>query len=417
MRHRVWIALSLVLVVALVGACKASSEPAGGKQGRGGRGGLAFAAEVLPVRLQKAAYVVAAPGTIDAFERVQVTARVAGAVDRVGFSEGQSVKKGDVLVVIDSERFRLAVDSATAAVGKADAALRDAEAGVRRRESAIGQTPGLIPGEELESYKTKAASAKADREVAATALRTAHVNLRDSSVRAPMEGVIQTRTVETGQYVQAGYVMATLLRSEPMLLRFQVEAQDAPRLGLGMKATFTMRETQRTFAAKITLVAGSADPVTHMVPVTAEVIDDGHKYWLRPGSFCEVSIELDATREAPLVPRSAVRATDRGYVVYVVEGEVARERRITLGMSTREGWVEVRTGVAAGDLLVVRGAEALSEGAKVRTTQVTEEAIAAAAKGRALPAPSGSASGGEGGPRRRRDGGAPSAAPSAESAP
>src|SRR5262245_27091098 len=133
-----------------------------------------------------------------------------------------------------------------------------------------------------------------------------------------MEGVIQTRTVETGQYVQAGYVMATLLRSEPMLLRFQVEPQDAPRIKLGMSATFTMRETQRTFAAKITLVAGSADAATHMVPITGEVVDDGHKYWLRPGSFCDVSIEVDATREAPLIPRLAARATDHGYVTYII---------------------------------------------------------------------------------------------------
>ena len=411
-------AIRLLALLALsVLSCKstdATADKGGGRgRGRGGRGGLAFAVEVMPVEKKKAAYVVTAPGTIDAFERVQVTARVAGAIDRVGFSEGQLVKKGDVLVVIDSERFRLAVDSAYAAVGKTDAAMRDAQAGVRRRESAIGQNPGLVPGEELESYRTKAASAKADRDVASAALRAAQVNLRDSSVRAPMEGVIQTRTVETGQYVQPGYVMATLLRSEPMLLRFQVEPQDAPRLKLGMSTTFSMRETQRTFKATITLVAGSADPVTHMVPITAEVVDDGHKYWLRPGSFCDVTIEIDATREAPMVPRLAVRATDHGYVTYVIEGEVAKERKITLGMSTHDGWVEVRSGLDAGDKLVVRGVEALTDGAKVRQTEVTAAAVSAAAAGKAAPMPSGSPSGSASARARRRGRGASSAAPSA----
>jgi RND family efflux transporter MFP subunit len=401
----------------LIAGCKGSAAEAQGTTGRGarGRGGLSFAADVMPVEAKKAPYLVTAPGTIEAFERVQVTARVAGAVDRVAFSEGQEVKKGDVLVVIDSERFKLAVDSAKAALDKADAAVRDAEAAVRRRESATGQSPGLITGEEIETYRTKAASARADREVAATALRTAQVNLRDSSVRAPMEGVIQTRTVETGQYVQAGYVMATLLKSEPMLLRFQVEPQDAPRLKLGMTATFTMRETPRKFAAKITLVAGSADAVTHMVPVTAEVIDDGHKYWLRPGSFCDVTIEIDAQREAPLIPRSAARATDHGYVAYVVEGEVAHERQLSLGMSTRDGWIEVRNGISAGDLVVVRGAEALAEGAKVRPNRVTAASVAANAAGTATPAASGEPAAGE--PKRRRERGAPSAAPSGEAAP
>ncbi|APR81276.1 Putative RND efflux membrane fusion protein [Minicystis rosea] len=418
MRPAILLAVGLSLV-----ACKPKGETQPtGRGGRGARGGLAFAADVMPVEAKKAAYVVTAPGTIDAFERVQVTARVAGAVDRVAFSEGQSVKKGDTLVVIDSERYRLAVDSAKAAVDKAEASLRDAEAGVKRREAAAGQSPGLIPGEELETYRTKAAAARADRAVAMTSLRTAEVNLRDSYVRAPMEGVIQTRTIETGQYVGAGYVMATLLRSEPLLLRFQVDPQEAPRLKLGMKPSFTMRETQRGYSARITLVAAAADPVTHMVPITAEIAEDDHKYWLRPGSFCDVSIELDAQREAPLIPRLAARATDHGYVAYVVEGEVAHERRLTLGMSTKDGWVEVRSGLKAGDLLVVRGAEALSEGAKVRPNQVTAEAVAAAALGKAAPAqaapdPSGAASAGEPPRQRKRREGAPAPSASAEAAP
>jgi len=143
-------------------------------------------------------------------------------------------------------------------------------------------------------------------------MRTAQLNLRDSAIRAPMEGIIQTRTIETGQYVQAGFVMATLLRNDPMLLRFQVEPPEAPRIKSGAIATFTLRETQRTFNAKVTLVAGSADAATHMIGVTAEIADEGHKYWLRPGSFCDVTMNLGALRDAPMIPRSAARAPDHG---------------------------------------------------------------------------------------------------------
>ena len=379
------------LALLLAGCKSAGSEPTG-KQGRGNRGGLAYSVEVMTVEAKKAPYLVTAPGTIDAFERVQVTARVAGAVDRVAFSEGQEIKKGDVLVVIDSERYRVAVESAHAALDKADASLRDADAALKRREGATGQSPGIIAGEEVETYRTKVAAARADRAVAMSALRSAEINLRDSAVRAPIGGVIQTRTIETGQYVQAGYVMATLLRSDPMLLRFQVEPAEAPRLKLGMSANITMRETTRAFTATITLVAGSADPVTHMVPVTGEIKDDGHKYWLRPGSFCDVAIDLEAQREAPLIPRTAARATDHGYVAYVVEGDVARERPLTLGMSTRDGWIEVRTGLQKGDVLVVRGAEAHSDGAKVRIA--TPGAAPSGSAGSAAPA-------GSGGPRHK----------------
>lgn len=348
----------------------------GGKGGKGGRGGLMFAVDVMPVEANKVDYVITAPGTIDAFERVQVTARVAGAVDRVMFSEGQNVKQGQPLVVIDSERYQLAVNGAKAALEKMQAAQADTEAMEARRASASSEHPGLITGEELATFKTKTLTAKADTQVASEALKTAQLNLRDSTVHAPMEGVVQTRTVETGQYVQPGYVMATLLRSDPMLLRFQVEPPEAPRLKPGMIASFSMRETQRTYQAKISLVAAAADVTTHMVSVTAELTEKEHKYWLRPGSFCDVSVEIPSgDRVAPVIPRLAARATDHGYVAYVIEGDVAHERALTLGMNTKDGWVEVRSGIAAGDLLVVHGAEALSDGAKVKATHTTAAAL------------------------------------------
>jgi hypothetical protein len=114
-----------------------------------------------------------------------------------------------------------------------------------------------------------------------------------------------------------------------------------------------------------------------MVPVTAELNEQDHKYWLRPGSFCDVSITVNGKdRTSPVIPRLAARATDHGYVSYVVQGDVAHERVLTLGMTTKDGWVEVRSGLAAGDLLVVHGAEALSEGAKVRANHVTAASLA-----------------------------------------
>ena len=95
--------------------------------------------DVLPVEAKKVDYIVTAPGMLDAFEHVQVTARVAGAVDRVAFSEGQAVKKGDTLVAIDSERYEVLVNSAQAALEKAQAAQADSEAMVARREAATSE--------------------------------------------------------------------------------------------------------------------------------------------------------------------------------------------------------------------------------------------------------------------------------------
>lgn len=408
-------------------ACKQPEQAApeggrrGGRGGAGGEGGVAFAVDLLQVEKKKLDYLVTAPGTIEAFERVQVTARVAGVVDRVAFREGQDVKKGDVLVSIDSERFQLTANSARAQLAKSTAAQKDVEAQVARREGASEKNPGLIPGEELETFRTKVLTAKADTAVAAEAVKVAELNLRDSQVRAPLEGTIQTRTVETGQYVQTGYVMATLLKSDPLLLRFQVEPSEAVRLKPGMTVDFTMRETQRKFTAKVSLVAGAADLVTHMVGITAQVdVSENHTYWLRPGSFCDVALDVGASRDAAVIPRTATRATDHGYVVYIAEGDTVREVPVTLGMNSKDGWVEIRSGLNGGEWLVVRGAEALTTGAKVRATRLTTMDASAPRpdeqeggargggggwEGGAGPAGSGRRGGGGGG--GRRDGGGP----------
>ena len=166
-------------------------------------------------------------------------------------------------------------------------------------------TQASSQGEELETYRTKSLTAKADTAVANENMKVAALNLSDSAVRAPIEGTIQTRTVETGQYVNAGFVMATLLRADPLLLHFSVEPSDAPRLKPGMTAHFTLRESQNTYDAKISLVSAAADPTVHTVQVTAQVDVKDKKYWLRPGSFADVSIDVGATRDAPVIPRAA----------------------------------------------------------------------------------------------------------------
>lgn len=368
------------------GEGSASARAGGGRGGKGG--GAAFPVDVYPVEKQKIEYAVTAPGTIEAFERVQVTARVAGAVDKVAFVEGQKVKKGDILVIIDSERYALAVNSAKAAVDKAEASQKEVESALGRRQGASEKHPGLIPGEEVQSFQTKSLTAKADTAVAREGLRSAQLNLRDSSVRAPMDGVIQTRTVQTGQYVQAGYVMATLLQSDPLLLRFAVSPMEAPRVKEGMIAELKLRETDRVFKAKITLVAAAADEATRMVAVTAEIEADEHRYWLRPGAFADVSVGAGGVRDVVIVPRAAVRPTERGFVAYVIEGDVAKERVLSLGLNTKDGFVEVRQGLAPGEKLVVRGAEPLSDGAKVVVSEVPAPKSSAALAGSATAAPS-----------------------------
>jgi multidrug efflux system membrane fusion protein len=360
--------LVAALALAAIGCSKSAADtPAKGA----GKGKIEYAVEVAPVEMREVGYVVTAPGSIQAFEQVQVTARVGGAVDKVAFAEGQAVKSGQVLAIIEVDRYQVAVDQAKAAVDKAAATLAQAEAQLARRQASNKEHPGLVAGEEVATYETAVTTAKADVQAAKEAERVAELNLRDAYVRAPMEGVIQTRTVETGQYLQPGTVLATLLQRDPLLLKFSVTEADAPRITPGMTATLTLRESIRSYAAKITLVSAAADPTSHLVAITAQVDDKEHKYWLRPGVFCDVSVPVGATRKSAVVPEISIRATERGFLAYVVQGGTAKERAVQLGMHTSSGFVEITKGLSEGDVLVVLGAEPLSDGAPVKISQRT----------------------------------------------
>jgi len=326
---------------------------------------MQFPVETVRVQDRNVVYTLNAVGSVEAFEKVQATARVAGVVEKVQFAEGSRVGSAQVLVEIEPQRYTLAVASAQAAHNKAVAARSDAEAGLKRRESVDRQNPGLIPGEEIEAWRTKVLVAAAEMAQTNAALNQAQLNLHDAYVRAPVVGVVQTRTVQTGQYVQPGSVMATLVRRDPLLLRFQVTEQDAVRLQPGVKAFFKVRDSDREYQARLIHVAASTEESTRMVAVTAEVIDKD-KESLRSGSFAEVRVPVGGSRPLPVVPQTAIRPSEKGFLAFVVENGKAVERILTPGMRTADGYVEVLSGLRAGDVLVVRGAEGLSDGVPVR---------------------------------------------------
>ncbi len=360
-------ALVVTSCAILAGCAKQDAQANAGKGHK-----LEYPVQVAPLAKHHVQYSVTAPGSIDAFQQVQITARVAGAVDRVAFAEGQIVKDGDVLATIESDRYQVAVDQAKAALAKAQATQKSQEAELTRRQAASKTNPGLITGEEIEQHQTSVDTAKADVASANQALRIAVLNLRDSYVRAPIAGIVQTRTVQTGQYLQPGAVLATILQRDPMLLRFSVSEQDAPRLKTNMQANLQLRESPRTFTATITLVAGAADPNTRLVPITAQIDQTEHQYWLRPGAFCEVNVPIGDARDAIVVPTMSVQPTEKGNVVYIVDAKnVAHAKVVELGMHTPDGNVEVTRGVDEGEQVVVRGIEPLSDGAPVKITDHT----------------------------------------------
>lgn len=351
-----------IAAAALLIACSGGA-PQGDQNAK--KGPPAFPVEIMTVARRPVEYTVRAVGGVEAYEEVRATARVAGVVERIDFMEGRRVKAGDVLAVIEPQRFRTSVASARAMYKRAEAAMKDAESAFRRRDELAKSSPDLVREEELMNFRTKFELAEADFEQAKAALDLAALNLRDAHVRAPVSGVIQSRTVQTGQYVQAGTVIATLLRERPLLLRFDVAEREAERL----KAQGSVRfeTTSGTHEAVIRHIGGSADPQSRMVPVVAEVVQPAAD--LRPGAFADVRVLVGGDEAAMIVPQIAVRPTEQGLIAFVVEGDVARRRIVTGGMRTPDGGLEVLDGLKPGEKLVIRGADALREGVTVRVAE------------------------------------------------
>lgn len=354
----------------------------------------AFPVDVATVKAETVDYLVTAVGSIEAAEQIDVTARVAGVVERVRFQEGDAVKQGALLVEIETGRYALSADQSRANMRRAEASAKDAASLLARREKLVED--GVATTEELDTARTKVAVTEAELALAKASLGLAQLNLRDAFVRAPEGGVVQSRTVHTGKYVQAGTVLATLLRRDPLRLRFELPEHEAREVRPGLVARFTVRGESKQRTAKLRYVADAASERTRMVEAIAEVegVDDG----LRPGTFAEVSIVLSSTQAAPVIPQMAARPTAKGFVAFVVEDGVAKERLVTLGMRTEDGRVEVKEGLRVGEKLVLRGGEALRDGASVRL-------------GGAPPAPGASGSAGPAAPPRASASAAPAGSP------
>lgn len=353
--------ISVLSLALLLGAGACSRGAATREQQTKKPAEVVFPVEVRPIAMERVEYRVVAVGAVEAFENVQVTARVAGVLEKLHFKEGDSVKAGALLAEIEPQRYQLAVASAQGALARAQAAKGEAERELERAQKLAAE--GVSSGAEVSTWQTKLATAMAAESETRAALGVASLNLRDARMKAPLAGSIQSRSVQTGQYVQPGTVIATLIRRDPLLLRFKVAEAEAARLALGMTAEFRVNGGAAGQKGKITFIAASAETASRMVPVVAEIADDPS---LRPGAFAEVTVPVGVNEAALAVPETAIRPSERGFIAFVVDGTVAHERIVDLGLRTPNGLVEVVKGLAPGESLVVRGGEALREGAKIR---------------------------------------------------
>jgi multidrug efflux system membrane fusion protein len=167
-----------------------------------------------------------------------------------------------------------------------------------------------------------------------------------------------------GQYVKAGDVIATLVDPSRLRVRFRVGEAESVRLSSGQPVEFSVAAFPgRSLQAEIFHVSATADPSTRMVECLAAVKEP--EKGLRPGFFATVRAVVSRSGEAVVVPSDAVLPTEAGFTAFVVEDGKARARTLRLGLQTKDGGIEVLSGLARGDVLAVEGATALQDGVPV----------------------------------------------------
>jgi multidrug efflux system membrane fusion protein len=322
----------------------------------------ALRVRTAPVQVQDVVHLIKGLGSIEAQDLVQVTAQVEGVASEVRFREGDRVSPSTVLLKIDPERRRIEAERARAAEEQATAELGRAQADLARRE-ALARSQ-LLSTEELTRSRGENARLQAAVDVAKAAHELALQDERRAYVRPPIAGIINTRTVDTGQFVRTGTVLATIVDVSRLRLRFKVSEGESLRAREGGLVHFRVAPIgPKEFAARIYHVSRIADPTTRQVEVLAWV-DPAEE--LKPGFFAEVVLEGEKKQDALVIPESAVQASERGFVTYVVDGkQTARVRPIGLGLRTGTGVVEILSGLAQGEVVVSEGSDRLADGMPV----------------------------------------------------
>jgi multidrug efflux system membrane fusion protein len=352
-------ALLVLVLLAGCGAAPANAQP---------KAAFRMPVVVDAAALRPIADQVRAGGTLEPAEIVQVSARVAGAVERVLVEAGTAVEAGAVLVEIEPERFRIAADRAAAALARAEAQLQEARAGLARREELSARGADLVQAEELAAWRSRVAQGEAETALARAGLEQARLDARDAAVRAPLAGVVESRAARLGQYLPVGAAVATQVRRLPLRLRVRVPVEQAALLAVGSAVEVVCLGA--TLPARLVLVGSAADPATRTVAVEAEV--PAAPASVVAGAYAELVAAVGGGSRLA-VPAAALRASERGWSVFTVQGDgdAASAKRVAVepGLRSADGWVEIRRGLEPGQRVIVRGADALRDGQAVRPAE------------------------------------------------
>lgn len=345
-----------VALLAIVACGKGKGGAPGGGPGGGMPPGMPV--EVAVARADTVRDEIAATGQIEAVQSIELRPDVEGRIVEILFREGQEVAAGTPLFQIDSIELSAQVAQLAA---QRDLAQQD----LARTKALIAQNAASAA--DLERAEASARGADAQYRLQST-------RLARSTVRSPFSGVVGQRFVSLGDYVTTSSRLVSVQTVNPQRASFQVPERYARSLQRGQRVSFRVGAiTGRDFAGEVDFV----DPVVQLpgrtILVKAHVPNP--QRLLQPGMFIEAHLVTGMRPKAVVVPEDAVVPVQGANFVWVVTEGKANRRQVGIGVRT-PGFVEIASGVDAGEQVVVGGLEVLFPGAPVMA-RVVDRTLAA----------------------------------------
>jgi multidrug efflux system membrane fusion protein len=308
-------------------------------------------------------------GNVEAYQTVGIKARVGGQITQVNFRQGQDVKQGDLLFVIDPRPLEAALKQAEANLAKDRALANKAQADARRYAELIKRQ--FVSQQEhdqaLATAESLAAVVKADE----VAVQNAKLQLSYCYIHAPISGRTGNLKADLGNQIKADAdnPMVVINQIQPIYVGFAVPEAHLPQIRryldqgrVPVEAVITGEEQHRE-EGTLTFVNNTVDLATGTILCKATFANEHKRLW--PGLFVNVAVKFTVQKAAVVVPAQAVQAGQEGQYVFVVKPDLTAEVRRVAVERTLNGEAVVKQGLQPGERVVTDGQLRLVSGAKV----------------------------------------------------
>jgi membrane fusion protein, multidrug efflux system len=365
LRHLVVVA---ILMCALcLGGCAKRSAAKSGQRPRG-EGGAPVPVTVAPVGQKTTPITVASFGTVEACAEVEVKAQVTGILMQVHFTEGQMVKKGDLLLSIDPRQPQATLKMAQANLEKDQAQLKNAEREAARQTELLqkGYASQDISDQTTTAVETLRAAVNADK----AAVENVALQLDYCSICSPVDGCAGRLLVHRGNLVKANDVCVVTIRQiDPIYVSFWVQEQHLPAIRQHMAAgaldvgvTLPGNDTEPVHGA-LSFIDNTVDPNNRTIHLRATFANQDRRLW--PGQYVKVLLTIAQEPNSILVPSQAVQTGQNDQFVYVLKSDQTVEARTISTRRTLDNETIVE-GVKPGEVVVTDGQLRLVPGARVQ---------------------------------------------------